>query len=94
MVPFQALLAYGLSVDAVCPGKKAGDICRTAVHDSLGHQVFTTTYLIELMNINAFYGYSFADEIIVVAVFNMLAGQGFLFKDIAVVFSLQFSLIH
>ena len=39
MVPFQALLAYGLSVDAVCPGKKAGDICRTSIHDLLGHQV-------------------------------------------------------
>ncbi|KAL3630374.1 Protein DJ-1 D [Castilleja foliolosa] len=41
MVPFQALLAYGLSVDAVCPGKKAGDICRTAIHDSLGHQTYS-----------------------------------------------------
>ncbi|KAK6150674.1 hypothetical protein DH2020_015606 [Rehmannia glutinosa] len=38
MVPFQALLAYiGLSVNAVCPGKKAGEIF-TAIHDSLGHQ--------------------------------------------------------
>uniref|UniRef100_A0A9I9DGC1 DJ-1/PfpI domain-containing protein n=1 Tax=Cucumis melo TaxID=3656 RepID=A0A9I9DGC1_CUCME len=41
MVPFQALLAYGVSVDAVCPGKKAGDICRTAVHESLGHQTYS-----------------------------------------------------
>ncbi|KAH6799351.1 Class I glutamine amidotransferase-like superfamily protein [Perilla frutescens var. frutescens] len=41
MVPFQALLAYGLSVDAVCPGKKAGDLCRTAIHDSLGHQTYS-----------------------------------------------------
>ncbi|KAG6385820.1 hypothetical protein SASPL_154701 [Salvia splendens] len=41
MVPFQALLAYGLSVDAVCPGKKAGDICRTAIHDLQGHQTFS-----------------------------------------------------
>ncbi|KAK6154081.1 hypothetical protein DH2020_013720 [Rehmannia glutinosa] len=41
MVPFQALLAYGLSVDAVCPGKKAGEICRTAIHDSLGHQTYS-----------------------------------------------------
>ncbi|KAH6796989.1 Class I glutamine amidotransferase-like superfamily protein [Perilla frutescens var. hirtella] len=41
MVPFQALLAYGLSVDAVCPGKKAGDVCRTAIHDSLGHQTYS-----------------------------------------------------
>lgn len=41
MVPFQALSAYGVSVDAVCPGKKAGDICRTAIHDSLGHQTYS-----------------------------------------------------
>ncbi|KAL3838754.1 hypothetical protein ACJIZ3_023345 [Penstemon smallii] len=41
MVPFQALLAYGLSVDAVCPGKKSGDICRTAIHDSTGHQTYS-----------------------------------------------------
>ncbi|XP_047972413.1 protein DJ-1 homolog D [Salvia hispanica] len=41
MVPFQALLAYGLSVDAVCPGKKAGDICRTSIHDLLGHQTYS-----------------------------------------------------
>lgn len=40
MVPFQALQAYGLSVDAVCPGKKSGDICRTAVHQSTGHQTY------------------------------------------------------
>ena len=39
MVPFQALQAYGVAVDAVCPGKKAGDVCRTAIHDSSGHQV-------------------------------------------------------
>ncbi|EPS73707.1 hypothetical protein M569_01045, partial [Genlisea aurea] len=41
MVPFQALLAYGLAVDVVCPGKKAGDICRTAIHESLGHQTYS-----------------------------------------------------
>lgn len=39
MVPYQALQAYGVSVDAVCPGKKAGDFCRTAVHQSSGDQV-------------------------------------------------------
>jgi hypothetical protein len=33
MVPFQALQMVGFQVDAVCPGKKAGDTCRTAVHD-------------------------------------------------------------
>ncbi|KAK4360881.1 hypothetical protein RND71_019833 [Anisodus tanguticus] len=37
MVPFQALLAYGVAVDAVCPG----DVCRTAVHQFSGHQTYS-----------------------------------------------------
>ncbi|XP_057470080.1 protein DJ-1 homolog D-like [Actinidia eriantha] len=41
MVPFQALLAYGVSVDAVCPGKKAGDICRTAIQQASPHQTYS-----------------------------------------------------
>ncbi|KAG6743347.1 hypothetical protein POTOM_054301 [Populus tomentosa] len=41
MVPFQALQAYGIVVDAACPGKKAGDICRTTIHDSAGYQVLS-----------------------------------------------------
>lgn len=41
MVPFQALQAYGVVVDAVCPGKKAGEVCRTSVHQLSGHQVIT-----------------------------------------------------
>ncbi|CAA6662733.1 unnamed protein product [Spirodela intermedia] len=41
MVPFQALLAFGINVDTVCPGKKAGDICRTAVHQFSGHQTYS-----------------------------------------------------
>lgn len=41
MVPFQTLQAYGIKVDAVCPGKKAGDKCPTAVHDFLGHQTYS-----------------------------------------------------
>ncbi|KAK2662901.1 hypothetical protein Ddye_001475 [Dipteronia dyeriana] len=40
MVPFQALQAYGVGVDAVCPGKKAGDFCRTAIQQSCGHQTY------------------------------------------------------
>ncbi|PRQ45226.1 putative lactoylglutathione lyase [Rosa chinensis] len=32
MVPFQTLQAYGVTIDAVCPGKKVGDYCRTAIH--------------------------------------------------------------
>jgi protease I len=41
MVPFQALLAVGHQVDAVCPGKKAGDKVRTAIHDFEGDQTYT-----------------------------------------------------
>ncbi|KAL4444003.1 hypothetical protein ABPG75_011740 [Micractinium tetrahymenae] len=41
MVPFQALLMLGFQVDAVCPGKKAGDTCKTAVHDFEGDQTYT-----------------------------------------------------
>ncbi|KND58516.1 ThiJ/PfpI family protein [Candidatus Burkholderia verschuerenii] len=41
MVPFQALLAVGHSVDAVCPGKKSGDFIKTAIHDFEGDQTYT-----------------------------------------------------
>src|SRR6478735_1338346 len=41
MVPFQALLMVGHGVDAVCPGKKAGDKVRTAVHDFEGDQTYS-----------------------------------------------------
>jgi protease I len=41
MVPFQALLAVGHRVDAVCPGKKAGDKVRTAIHDFEGDQTYS-----------------------------------------------------
>ncbi|XP_057431357.1 protein DJ-1 homolog D-like isoform X2 [Lotus japonicus] len=44
MVPFQALQAFGVTVDAVCPGKKSGDACRTAVHMlAPGGQTYTET---------------------------------------------------
>ncbi|KAH9550771.1 hypothetical protein CY35_10G089600 [Sphagnum magellanicum] len=43
MVTFQALQAFGLTVDAVCPGKSAGEICVTAVHDFKGHQTYYET---------------------------------------------------
>lgn len=43
MVPFQALLAYGVKVDSACPGKKSGDVCRTAVHQGIGHQTYSET---------------------------------------------------
>jgi protease I len=41
MVPFQALLMVGHTVQAVCPGKKAGDKVRTAVHDFEGDQTYS-----------------------------------------------------
>lgn len=41
MVPFQALLMVGHRVDAVCPGKKAGEKVRTAVHDFEGDQTYS-----------------------------------------------------
>ena len=41
MVPFQALIAVGHKVDAVCPDKKAGDKIATAIHDFEGHQTYT-----------------------------------------------------
>lgn len=41
MVPFQALLAVGHVVHAVCPDKKKGEQVRTAVHDFDGAQTYS-----------------------------------------------------
>jgi protease I len=41
MVPFQALQMVGHTVHAVCPGKKAGDKIKTAIHDFEGDQTYT-----------------------------------------------------
>jgi protease I len=41
MVPFQALLAVGHTVHAVCPGKKAGEAIATAIHDFEGDQTYS-----------------------------------------------------
>ena len=41
MVPFQCLLMVGHTVHAVCPGKKAGEKVRTAVHDFEGDQTYS-----------------------------------------------------
>jgi protease I len=41
MVPFQALLMVGHTVHAVCPGKKSGEIVRTAIHDFEGDQTYS-----------------------------------------------------
>ncbi|RXF67291.1 DJ-1/PfpI family protein [Arcticibacter tournemirensis] len=40
MVPFQAMQAVGLQVDAVCPGKKSGETVATAIHDFIGFQTY------------------------------------------------------
>jgi protease I len=41
MVPFQALTMIGHTVHAVCPGKKAGETVRTAIHDFEGDQTYS-----------------------------------------------------
>ena len=41
MVPFQALTMVGHIVHAVCPGKKAGQTIKTAIHDFEGDQTYT-----------------------------------------------------
>jgi len=41
MVPFQALQMLGHTVHAVCPGKKAGETVRTAIHDFEGDQTYS-----------------------------------------------------
>lgn len=41
MVPFQALLALGYDVHAVCPDKEAGETIRTAIHDFEGDQTYS-----------------------------------------------------
>ncbi|GAB6183231.1 DJ-1/PfpI family protein [Thermodesulfovibrio hydrogeniphilus] len=41
MVPFQMLKMVGHTVHAVCPGKKAGETVKTAVHDFEGDQTYS-----------------------------------------------------
>src|SRR5262245_45024779 len=41
MVPFQALQMVGHTVHAACPGKRAGEKVRTAVHDFEGDQTYS-----------------------------------------------------
>lgn len=41
MVPYQALLSVGCSVDVICPDKKKGDTIATAIHDFVGFQTYT-----------------------------------------------------
>jgi protease I len=40
MVPYQLLVMVGHTVHTVCPGKKAGDTVKTAVHDFVGDQTY------------------------------------------------------
>jgi len=40
MVPYQILIMVGHTVHTVCPGKKAGDTVKTAVHDFVGDQTY------------------------------------------------------
>ena len=41
MVPFQTLQMAGHVVHAVCPGKKSGEMVRTAIHDFEGAQTYS-----------------------------------------------------
>ncbi|MCK4341909.1 MAG: DJ-1/PfpI family protein [Phycisphaerae bacterium] len=41
MVPFQMLHLVGHQVHSVCPGKKAGEFVKTAVHDFEGDQTYS-----------------------------------------------------
>lgn len=41
MVPFQILTMVGHNVDTVCPGRKSGERCKTAIHDFEGDQTYT-----------------------------------------------------
>lgn len=41
MVPFQMLMMVGHDVQAVCPGKKAGETVATAIHDFEGDQTYS-----------------------------------------------------
>lgn len=41
MVPFQMLQMVGHEVDAVCPGKSAGDTVATAIHDFESEQTYS-----------------------------------------------------
>ncbi len=40
MVPYQMLTMVGHKVSTICPGKKAGETVKTAVHDFVGDQTY------------------------------------------------------
>ncbi|PTW51441.1 protease I [Rhodovulum kholense] len=60
MVPFQALGMVGFQVDAACPGKRAGDTIRTAIHDFEGDQTYSEKPG-HLFHLNAAFGLIEAD---------------------------------
>jgi protease I len=41
MVPYQMLVMVGHQVETACPGKKAGETVRTAIHDFEGDQTYS-----------------------------------------------------
>lgn len=43
MVPYQAMLSVGMSVDTIAPDRKKGDTVPTAVHDFVGDQTYRET---------------------------------------------------
>ncbi|SEL11848.1 DJ-1/PfpI family protein [Parapedobacter koreensis] len=43
MVPYQAMLSVGLSVDTIAPERKKGDTVPTAIHDFVGDQTYKET---------------------------------------------------
>ena len=52
MVPFQALLAVGHTVHAVCPGKKKGEKVRTAICH--GPQILTAAGVVKGRRVSAY----------------------------------------
>lgn len=64
MVPFQCLTMFGYTVHSVCPGKKAGETVRTAIHDFEGDQTysekpghnFAITYDFDQVNVEDYVG--------------------------------------
>ncbi len=64
MVPFQILEMVGYVVHTVCPGKKKGEMIKTAIHDFEGDQTytekpghnFTLNYSFDDVNVNDYDG--------------------------------------
>ena len=61
MVPFQALGMVGLAVEAVCPGKRTGDVIKTAIHDFEGDQTYSEKP-VHLFRLNANFAFVEAEH--------------------------------